>query len=406
MHSDHLVIIGNGVAGVSAAQAARKTNSKAEITLIGNEPSPSYYRASLTEWISGELDDQNILARTPEFYDAMDIQLVSGTVQKVSPKTQNMQFDDGREMSWDALCIATGAAANIIPFEGLEENQIHTYRTKADAEYIKSKIHDQPRVLIVGGGVLGLELAGGLQRIGLQEAAIIEYLGHIARPILDEPLARWLEEKIRCDGYFVFLNDTIEQVKGDLAVLRSGKSYRFDLLVESVGIKPIFPEVPGLEKGLGIRIDPHGRTNLDKIFACGDCTETFNPKTKEWQTTRIWYDCARQGRAAGASMAGGEKPYHRKGFFNCSYIYNELYSYIGDPHGEGTVFRYAKGDVHRKIRVVDGMLTGALLIKDRRGSIPIFEALGMDVAAFDEALAHPNFDWNSLTGEDWDYRFF
>ena len=406
MRSEHFVIIGNGVAGVSAAQEARKTDPKARITLIGNEPIPSYYRASLTEWITQELDDQNILARTPEFYKAMDIQRVSGTVQKVSPKTQNLQFNDGRELSWDALCIATGAAANIIPFKGLEENQIHTYRTKADAEFIKSKILEQPSVLIVGGGVLGLELAGGLQRLGLQKVAIIEYLGQIARPILDEPLARWLEKRIRDNGYLVFLNDTIEHVDGDLAVLRSRASYQFDLLVESVGIRPVYPEVPGLEKGLGIRIDPHGRTNLERIFACGDCTETFEPKSSKWQTTRIWYDCARQGRAAGAAMAGGENPFHGKGFFNCSYIYNEQYSYIGDPHGEGTIFRYERGDVHRKIRLVDGVLAGALLIKERRGSIPIFEALGMDVAVYGEALAHPDFDWNSLTGEDWDYRFF
>ena len=406
MNPRHLIIIGNGVAGVSAAQEARKTDPQARITLIGNEPLPYYYRSSLTEWIAGELVSENIIARTSDFYEAMQIDQVSGTVEKVMPESCRLQFTDGRMMHYDALCIATGARASTIRFEGLEESQIRTYRTKADAEHIKASLLEDTRVLIVGGGVLGLELAGGLQRMGVKEVAIIEYQGHIARPILDEPLARWLEARIRADGYQVFLNNTLDHVEGQTAVLKSGETLSFGLLVESVGIRPVFPEVPGLESGKGIRIDPHGKTNLEGIFACGDCTETFDETSGYWQTTRIWYDCARQGRAAGASMAGGENPYRRKGFFNCSYIYNDLYSYIGEPHGEGTVYRYHQGDAHRKIRLVNGKLAGALLLNNRHGTTPIFHALGMDLSAYGETLAHPDFDWNALTGEDWDYRFF
>ena len=402
----HLVIIGNGVAGTSAAQAARQTDPLAQITLIGNEPLPFYYRSSLTEWITGELVGQTIIARTERFYDDMQIEQGSGTVTYVQPEACTLRFADGQEMHYDALCIATGARANTISFDGLAEDRICTYRSITDAEFIKARLQHQPRVLIVGGGVLGLELAGGLNQMGLPEVGIIEYQGHIARPILDEPLARWLEARIREDGYRVFLNDTIDHVVGDLAYLKRGDTCRFDLLVESAGITPVFPDVPGIEVGKGIRIDPHGKTNLDGIFACGDCTETFNKKTGRWQTTRIWHDCARQGRAAGAAMAGGANPYHKKGFFNCSYIYNELYAYIGEPHGEGTIYRFKHGDTHRKIRLVDGVLTGAILINNRRGAIPLFHALGMDLSTYSEDLAHPDFDWNALTGEDWDYRFY
>ena len=406
MTSRRLVIIGNGVAGVSAAQEARKTDPHAQLILIGDEPLPFYYRSSLTEWITGELTDQNLLARTPAFYQDMQIELVKGSAASVHAEEHRLQFSDGREMGYDALCIATGARARRIAINGLDATRVLTYRTKTDADAIQTALREAPRVLIVGGGVLGLELAGGMKRMGLPEVGLIEYQDHIARPILDEPLARWLESRIREDGYLVFLNDTIDHVDGDTAVLSSGNKCCFDLLVESVGITPVFPEVPGLEIGLGIRIDAQGRTNLADIFACGDCTESFNHKTKKWQATRIWHDCARQGRAAGAAMAGGSNPDQKQGFFNCSYIYNELYAYIGEPHGAGTVFRFDAAEAHRKIRLEDGRLAGALLVNNRRGAAAILQCLGQDVSSFGEALAHPDFDWNALSGENWDYHFY
>ncbi|MCB2209537.1 FAD-dependent oxidoreductase [bacterium] len=406
MTKKHLVIIGNGVAGVSAAQEARQTDPHAHITLIGREEQPYYYRSSLTEWITGQLTDESILARTPDFYDAMQIETVSGIVTSVDPGIKQLTFEDGRELTYDGLCLATGAHPNVIPVEGLDPDEIITYRTLADAARIKSKLVDQPHVVIVGGGVLGLELAGGLQRMGIDNVTIIEYMGRVGRPILDEPASEWLAELIREDGYAIYLNDTIARADGRTATLKSGAAVQFDLLVESVGIRPDYPETPGLDTGKGIRVDAFGRTNLTDIVACGDCVETYDPVTERWNTTRVWRECAAQGRAAGASLTGGEHPFHKRGFFNCSYMYNELYSYIGEPHGEGDSHRFEGEGAFRKVRVLDGKLAGALLINDRRGSTPIFDALGMEVGDVTHNLADPDFDWNTLTGRDWDYRFF
>ena len=406
MNNSHIVIIGNGVAGVSAAEEARTRDRDAKITIIGNEGIPYYYRASLTEWIAEELSDKSLTARTSDFYHSMAIDQIEGTVAQVYPEEKQLLFEDGRRMTYTTLCIATGGKPNTIHFEGLDENQIITYRNIADARLIKSKLSHNPHVLIIGGGVLGLELAAGLKRIGVKNVAIIEYFRHIARPIMDEPLARWLEARIQTDGFHLFLNDTIDHVEGKTAILKSGQVQHFDLLIEAVGITPSFPKVTDLDIGKGIRVDEFGQTNLPGIFACGDCTETFIHSKGKWQTTRIWLDCARQGRAAGASMAGGKHPYVKKAFFNCSDIYLEQYSYIGDPHGEGEIYYYHQGSTHRKVRLVDDVLAGAVLINNRQGTIPIFESVGMDLSGFGEELAHPDFDWNTISGENWDYRFY
>jgi len=222
--------------------------------------------------------------------------------------------------------------------------------------------------------------------------------------------------RMRADGIELFIGDTIARVEEQTAHLKSGGSWDFDALVQAVGITPVFPEAPGLVTGRGIRIDARCRTNLPTIYAAGDCTETrvpvdetrsFSLPSDRWQTTRIWLDCAYQGKTAGRNMAGQDATLPDHPFFNASIIYTTFYASIGEPHGEeGEVFVWQEGNGYRKIRVVDGRLAGALLLGDRRGSMPIFKAIGQPVTEYGSDVAHPDFGWNDLTGRDWDYMFY
>jgi len=185
--------------------------------------------------------------------------------------------------------------------------------------------------------------------------------------------AEWLQPRMQADGVDLFIGDTVARAAGQTAHLESGQTWDFDALVQAVGITPVFPAVPGLEVGRGIRIDAHCRTNLPGVYAAGDCTETRAPGSDRWRTTRIWLDCARQGRVAGQNMAGQESALSPRPFFNASLIYTVLYAYVGEPHGAGgEVYVWQEGDGYRKVRVVDGKLAGALLLVEERMPVAIW----------------------------------
>ena len=408
MNATRYLIIGNGVAGITAAEKIREVDGDGDITVIGDEGEPYYYRASLSEWISGDNTETMVYARTPAFYEEMGINVVDGLVTEVLPDAKQVRLESGATRPYDKLLIATGARANSFPIEGLDDEAILVYRTWDHARKIKAQVEHGGRILILGGGILGLELAGALVQMGIEEIAVVQLLDFMGGPVLDQPAGEWLHERMRDDGVDLFLSDTVERVEGNTAHFKSGKTWDFDLFAESVGIRQRYPEVPDLKTGRGIQIDTYAKTNLPDIYAAGDCTETYDPESDSWQSTRIWLDCARQGKVAACNMTGIDDNLTKYPFFNASIIYDVHYAYLGDPHGEeGEVFLWTSGEkAYRKVRVVEGNLVGALLLGNRHGLMPLYHAMGQPVAEFGEAVVRPDFAWNDLTGRDWDYFFF
>jgi nitrite reductase (NADH) large subunit len=399
------LLVGCGVAAVTAAREIRKLDRNGKIILVGDEP--YYYRGSLSEWISGRTTEEMLPGRTAGFYQQLHLERVEGRVERIDPAEQIAALADGRIFHYDRLLIATGAKAREFPIPGLDSSASLRFRSLEDAGLIKEKAGCCGRVLILGGGVLGLELAGALSSMGGKQIAVVQLLPFMGIPLLDEHAALWLHERMRAAGVELFLEDTVVKVDNSTAEFRSGRKWDFDLFVQSVGIAPAFPEVPGLETGVGIRIANNGATNLENIFAAGDCTETKPDGHEAWQQTRTWLESSRQGKIAGCGMVQPEMHAPESSvFYNSSILFDLFYSYIGDPHGEGgDIFRWESGGGMRKIRVVDGRLEGALLLGERRQNLSVLHAVGKEVLQ-GARIADPNFHWNDLTGQDWDYRFY
>ena len=403
--------------GVTAAQEIRHGDPAGRIVIVSDEGAASllpsygegeayYYRAALSEWISGQTTDEMLPGRTVEFYEQMDIEQTPGYVERIDPEAKQAHLADGGVIGYERLLIAAGARANVYSVEGLEE--VVVFRSLADAREIKERLGRCGRALIVGGGILGLELAGALHKMGIQRIGIVQRTPPLGKPLLDAPAAEWLQGRMEADGVDLFVGQTVAQVEGKTARLTSGRTWDFDILVQAIGVTPTFPEAPGLAAGKGIRIDERCRTNLPDIYAAGDCTETRAPGADGWQATRIWLDCARQGKTAGRNMADQGAILPDTPFFNASIIYTVLYTYVGEPHGEeGQAHVWLDEDNgYRKVRVVDGKLAGALLLGERHGSMALFKAIGRPVAKFGADVACPDFPWNDLTGQDWDYLFY
>lgn len=399
------LIIGNGVAGISAAQEIRYADPNGHIVLIGDEGESYYYRASLSEWISGRTTDAMLPGRTAAFYEQMRIHQVTGHVTRIDSAAKQVHFKDGRSIGYAKLLIATGARADVYPIPGLDH--VMVFRSLADARSIKERLGCCGRALIVGGGILGLELAGALHTMTIRSIAVVQRSAPLGKPLLDAGAAEWLLTRMAADGVKVFLGDTVARVEAETAHFQSGQTWDYDVLIQAVGITPAFPELPGLEAGKGIRIDPRCRTNVSDVYAAGDCTETLATGGDRWQTTRIWLDSARQGKTAGRNMTGQDAMLPVEAFYNSSLIYTSNYAYIGQPHVEtDEAFIWQAQAGYRKISVRDGRLMGALLLGERRGSMALHKAIGLPVDRLGGNIARPDMDWNDLTGRDWDYFFF
>jgi len=401
--SRRYVIVGNGVAGMSAAERLRQRDPEARITLVSDESQPYYYRASLSEWIAGETDCSSLYGRTRAFYDQMRLEAVWSRVGRAVPDRQRAILDDGSELPYDALLLATGAQPIRLEIPGLRESL--AFRTWADARAIRERLGCCGSALIVGGGVLGLELAGALHRMGIASIAVVQRDAYVGRPLLDEAASEFVMQRMVADGIALYLHDTLQRVEGKRAIMDSGQRREFDILVQAIGVRATIPDVPELAVGRAVRIDAAGRTNLPRVFAAGDCTETYDTTSEAWRPTRTWLASAEQGVAAADAMLGYPGPDAHPVFYNLSLIYTIPYAYIGDPHGAGgQVVLWESDKARRKVRLVGGQLAGALLVGDRRGSQAMLAAIGKPVCG--EDLAAPTWDWNAFGGQNWDHVLY
>lgn len=274
-----VTIVGAGHGGAQAAISLRQLGFQGSIALIGDEPDAPYERPPLSkDYLLGEKSFERIMIRPLAFWAERKVELLLGKrVTEVNPDAHSLLLSDGSQITYGKLIWATGGEPRRLVCEGSDFKGLHTVRNRADVDRMLAELPDVERVVVIGGGYIGLEAAAVLTKLG-RKVVILEALDRVLARVAGEPLSRFFEAEHRAHGVNVRLNAVVDCIEGqDDRVtgvrLSGGEVLPAQMVVVGIGILPsIAPLLEAGAKGAnGVWVDAQCRTSLPDIFAIGDC---------------------------------------------------------------------------------------------------------------------------------------
>lgn len=313
MKTPVIVIVGNGIAGSEAAEAASRTDPEARVVVVAGEPHPLYSACVLADYVSGRISREQVFLRTVEDYARAGVELRANTgVSAWEPERRLLVCDDG-ELTYDRLVLATGSRPVIPRVPGCDKKGVATLKTLADADRLREARGRS--AVVVGSGPVGIETAVALHRRGWS-VSVVEMEGRLLPRLFDPPVAATLQERLAGMGIAVYLEEAVREVAGEerAAAVRTNRcTLPADLVVSVVGMRP---EVSLVDRGQivlgpfgGIAVDGGMRTSREDVWACGDCVESEDLATGRRGLHMLWNNARLQGRVAGANAAGAARRY-------------------------------------------------------------------------------------------------
>jgi NAD(P)H-nitrite reductase large subunit len=312
----HHVILGAGPAGVIAAETIRKLSASDSITIIGDEPEPSYSRMAIPYLLMGNIDEAGTyLRKSPTHFDDLNIQVRVAHVKHVDAATKTVVLDSGESIRFDTLLVATGSRPVTPPVPGIKSEGVHRCWTLADARAIAALAQPGARVLQLGAGFIGCIIMEALAARGV--ALSVVEMGDRMVPRMMGPTAGgmirdWCETK----GVEVFTSTRVESIEPGKPLtvkLSNGKTMQADLVISAAGVRPAigYLENSGITCLLGVLTDEHLQSNVPGIYAAGDCAEALDKVSGKMIVSAIQPNAAEQARIAGMNMvafARGQAP--------------------------------------------------------------------------------------------------
>ena len=280
-----ILIVGAGHAGAQAAIALRQQKFEGSIALMGNEKYPPYERPPLSkEYLAGDKEFERILLRPESFWGERGIDLLTGCrVSKVDAAEKRVTLANDEEVSFGKLIWATGGSPRMLNCPGSQARNIHAVRSKADVDKIMAALPTTDKVLVVGGGYIGLEAAAVLTKLG-KKVTVVESLDRVLSRVAGETLSRFYEGYHRSQGVTIELEASVEAFNTNAdgmatgVTLDDGRVINADMFIVGIGVIPeTGPLVAaGATTGNGVDVDRHCRTSLEDIYAIGDCAAHSN----------------------------------------------------------------------------------------------------------------------------------
>jgi NAD(P)H-nitrite reductase large subunit len=382
-------IIGAGVAGITAAEQLRRGDADASITVINGEDYPFYRRLSLSTYLQGQTTLEALTVKQPKDYADLNITVLQDRVAQVKPSENTLVMTSGETHTYDGLIIATGGSAIRPPIPGINLNGVRLgYWDMKDTLWYEeiAKANDGNNAVVIGGGVLGLELADCFNQAGVK-VTIVQLGATLGEPLTDAVSGEILLNRVKESGAECRIGVMAKEILGDengnvrAVVTSAGEEIPAQAVGICIGIRPnvAFLQDSGIELVNGcIGVDGYLKTNFDNIFAAGDCTWVSSGNMVGYRPNRTWQVATNQGTIAAMNLQGMQHPYDEGLFYNAGVLYDLPYTMLGnfnpDPNDESCkVYTYdTKGDqfAHFKLTVSEGRLVGAMLLgRQRRTNI-------------------------------------
>ena len=374
---EKFVIIGGGSAALYAARAIRERNATAKITMVSEEEVIPYNRPMLTKELLADISEGTFAITDKNWFEENKVDLMLGTrVESIDVKTKTVKCK-GEDLSYDKLIYALGAHCFMAPIKGKDQDHVLSIRSVADVKYLQGLIGEElKKVVIIGGGVMGLESAWELKKAG-HEVTVLEGAPRLLPKQLDTKASELLAEILTKEEINFVVGAKIAEIKKKSVALEDGTEYDADIVIMSTGMRgniEIAKEA-GLEIDKLIKVDETMLTSAPDVYAAGDCAEF------EGVPAAFWSQSIEMGRIAGANAAGDEEAYSLiPSSMNIAAMNTEIFS-MGDVGvDENKEYRTIElADANRgeyeKYYFEHNRLVGVILIGDISKQLDLMKAL-------------------------------
>ncbi|MBO0795289.1 MAG: NAD(P)/FAD-dependent oxidoreductase [Ktedonobacteraceae bacterium] len=381
-HERRYVIIGNGVAGTTAADTLRKNDPNCSIHLITNEPYPLYNRVSLPRFLQGVIVEQKVMIRDFAWHEQRNIQLLTETmVTSVNTEERVVVTDKGQHLPYDALLIASGGWANPLRVPGAQGlKHIYNFVTLDDTKTIIERMLESRTALAYGGSFISYELCDGFAVRKLNTVWLMRG-PYWLRSALDPEGGEVVDNIARKFGVEVIHNDELECVVPNNGVpgyvkTKKGREIQVDMIGVGLGITLNTQFLAGtpIEIRGGVVVDEYLETNVPGVYAAGDVAEFFDPTINSHHTMGTWDNAMGHGRIVAVNMAGGHQPYVDVPTYT-SPLFDVNIAVVGTAESNNpeleTLARREPGEKgnenYRKLFFRDNKLVGVLMIGSPKG---------------------------------------
>jgi NAD(P)H-nitrite reductase large subunit len=397
------LIIGNSAGGIGAAEAIRQVDKEGALTIVSEEPYPTYSRPLISKYLTGERSLEEILFRPIDFCDQNNIVFLPGKkVNNLELDHQIVRLEDGEQISWDKLLLAVGGKPIFPKMEGSNKRGVFTFTNIDDAKAIDGFLRNARKAVVIGGGLIGISVTEALIKRGV-DVSVVEMKERVLNTILDQQASLMAEEILKQAGVEIIAGQTVVKINGkgvvEEVILANGTAIDCDLVVVAIGVLPRSELALNarLEINRGIVVDRHMATSHPGVYACGDVAEAYDFVYQENRLTPIWPNAYVGGRIAGLNMAGATAEYPGGTAINALNYFGIDIASAGMPtapndNGYETIVKQ-KDNIYQKLILKDDLIMGMIFVGNIEKSGIIFGLMRdrVNVESFKQSLLVDNF---------------